>query len=251
MTDPNRRSPGIEWKQRLYEQYVSTGQSARKPKIQLNTKDYPYYQKIIKEIMPGRMDVSIIDLACGYGALIYSLKSAGYKNVVGIDISPEQVKLAHQLGVKEIECNSIQGYLEDKESVFDIVFLMDILEHLTKEELLTTLDQVYMSMNTKGKIIIHVPNGEGLFGMRTRYGDLTHELCFTSRSIEQALKVAGFRDIRTFEDRPVIHGIRSFFRYLLWEVFTLGPRILLIVETGLFKSILSQNMLVTAEKILE
>jgi len=41
-------------------------------------------------------------LACGYGRLVYSLKAHGYTNVIGVDISEEQVAIAHKLGITEV-----------------------------------------------------------------------------------------------------------------------------------------------------
>jgi hypothetical protein len=126
--------------------------------------------------------------------------------------------------------------------------MMDILEHLTKQELFECLDMVSQSLNTNGMVVIHVPNAEGLFGMRIRYGDMTHENCFTQQSIKQLLNVCGFKTIECFEDKPVIHGAKSFVRYILWKVLTFPFRLILLAETGSFNSILSQNMLVVAKK---
>jgi len=125
---------------------------------------------------------------------------------------------------------------------------MDILEHLEKGELLALLDQVYASLRSDGIVIIHVPNAEGLFGMRIRYGDLTHENCFTPRSIEQALNACSFHHVVCFEDKPIIHGAKSLLRRIIWELLTAPPRLLLAAETGSTRSILSQNMLVIAGK---
>jgi 2-polyprenyl-3-methyl-5-hydroxy-6-metoxy-1,4-benzoquinol methylase len=238
------------WKKRLYDAYISTGQAAGKVKQEasLALNNYPYYKKLIKEHLPTRKDISIADLACGHGSLIYCLQQFGFQNVKGVDISPEQIKLAHDLGIKGATCLDMSSFLKEQREAFDVVFLMDILEHLEKGELLAFLDQVYDSLRKDAIIIIHVPNAEGLFGMRIRYGDLTHENCFTSRSIEQALNACGFHHVKCFEDKPVIHGAKSLIRRILWELLTASSRLLLTAETGFTHHILSQNMLVVAKK---
>lgn len=238
------------WKKRLYDGYLSTGQAARKINQEANLaiNDYPYYKQLIKNHLPKRKDISIADLACGHGALIYCLQQFGFQNVKGVDISPEQIKWAYDLGIKCANCLEMGTFLKEQKEAFDVVFLMDILEHLEKGELLDLLDQVYASLRNDGIIIIHVPNAEGLFGMRIRYGDLTHENCFTSRSIEQALSACGFHRVECFEDKPVIHGAKSFVRRVLWELLTAASRLLLTAETGSAYHILSQNMLVIAQK---
>ncbi len=240
-----------DWKQRLYSSYISTGQAGRNIDQQdnLSIGSYPYYTKLIKQHLPDRKDVSIVDLACGHGALLYCLKQLGYTKLKGVDISLEQVELAHELGLKEIECCDIQEFLVGKESTFDVVFLIDILEHLRKDELFYCVDLVKKSLTSHGIVVIHVPNAEGIYGMRIRYGDLTHENCFTPRSIRQALSVCGFDNVECFEDRPVIHGIKSLVRNISWQLLTLPLRLLLTAETGKTNHILSQNMLVIARNI--
>ena len=84
--------------------------------------------------------------------------------------------------------------------------------------------------------------------MRIRYGDLTHENCFTPKSIRQALRSSGFTEVQCFEDKPIIHGLKSLIRRMFWDVMTIFPRLLLIAETGQPGTILSQNFLVVAHK---
>ena len=131
---------------------------------------------------------------------------------------------------------------------YDLLFLMDVLEHLKKQEVLDLLELAHGALNVGGRIVIHVPNGEGLFGMRVRYGDFTHEVCFTPQSIKQVLRACGFREVAVHEDRPVIHGAISLIRAVLWRILTVRERLILLAETGNMGHILSQNMLVSAKR---
>ena len=219
-------------------------------KGQIHTQAYPYlyYKQIIRNYLPFEKDIAVVDLACGHGTLILCLKNMGYQHIKGVDLSAEQIELAHSLGIHEVERHDMYDFLAEKTAAFDVVFLMDILEHLRKEDLLSFLDQVHSSLREKGCVIIHVPNATGIFGMRMRYGDLTHETCFTGQSIAQALTACRFRNIESFEERPIIHGVKSCIRYVLWCFLTSWWRLLLTIETGETKHLLSQNMLVVAKK---
>lgn len=240
-----------EWKQRLFNSYVSTKQAGQNTgRESLDGGFYHYLSGIIKKYLPKDRDISVADLACGYGRLIYCLKKHGYHNIQGVDISKEQVELSHKFGLNEVRCQSIDAFLDENKKSFDVVFLIDILEHLDKGQLLKLLDKVNSSLRLNGIVVIHVPNAEGIFGGKARYSDLTHEISFTTQSISQALSACGFTNVRCFEDKPVIHGLPSFARYVLWQLFTLPYRILLLAETGVGKGILSQNMLIIAEKKL-
>jgi hypothetical protein len=107
---------------------------------------------------------------------------------------------------------------------------------------------VFRVLSPDGVCVAHVPNAEGLYGLRVRYGDLTHEQAFTPRSAGQLFRTIGFRQVASFEDKPVMHGLTSVVRRLLWEVGTLPHRVLLAAETGEWGARLSQNIVVRAVK---
>ncbi len=187
-------------------------------------------------------------MGCGHGSLIHCLKSMGYRNIEGVDVSGEQVAMAHSLGMPEIVQGDLAGFLEGKAQKYDVAFLMDVLEHLEKQEVVDMLELVRAALKTNGRLIIHVPNAEGLFGMRIRYGDFTHQVCFTPKSIGQVLRATGFSKIAVYEEKPLVHGMKSMVRRGLWTFLTIRERLLLLAETGASGHVLSQNMLVIAEK---
>jgi 2-polyprenyl-3-methyl-5-hydroxy-6-metoxy-1,4-benzoquinol methylase len=235
-----------DWKRHLYDGYISTGQASNPEQ---NNGRNPYYERLIATHLPKNTNISILDLACGHGQLINTLKKHGYNNVLGVDISEEQVALAHNLGIREVVHKDLNVFLESsKEKTYDVVFLMDILEHLEKREIFDLLDKANQVLAENGTIVIHVPNGAGIFGMRVRYGDFTHQNAFTSKSMQQILSARNFANITSFEDKPTIRGLKSFVRRILWHVLTFLPRLLLIAESGTTKHYLSQNILVTAKK---
>lgn len=241
----------IDAKQRLYNAYVSSGQvrdTGETVEALLRPRE-PYIAALIARHFPADRSARILDVGCGHGAFLYFLKRAGYSNLRGVDVSPDQIALAHRLGIPEAEQGNADSLMRTTpgESA-DVVLLIDVLEHLTREELLVTLDDVFRVLRPGGRAIVHVPNAEGLYGMRVRYGDLTHEQAFTPQSAQQAFSTAGFRDIACFEDKPVVHGAFSLVRRLLWEAGTLPHRCLLRAETGAGGFVLSQNMLVVACK---
>lgn len=236
-----------KWQQRLYQEYVSSGQASFKGHLaDLNV---PYFDKLIETHLPKDPKLNILDLACGHGKLIHALKKHGFSQVSGIDISQEQVDSAHQLGLKEIQCQDLHSFLKEATSAsFDVIFMMDILEHLDKQEVFDVLDEVARILKPNGTIILHVPNGAGLFGMKIRYGDFTHINAFTHQSMQQVLLACGFKNVECFEDKPTIHGLKSLIRYALWQTLTLPLRLLLAAESGTLHHHLSQNILVKAKK---
>jgi 2-polyprenyl-3-methyl-5-hydroxy-6-metoxy-1,4-benzoquinol methylase len=239
------------WKDRLYAAYIASGQGTHSQPEPIShfLPRKPYIQMVIRQHIPSNRNIRILDLGCGHGAFLYFLQQAGYQDIHGVDVSAEQVALAHQFGINIVEQQDICSYLTaiDDEKV-DVVLLMDVLEHLTRQELFDILDEVFRVMQPGGKCIAHVPNASGLFGMNTRYGDLTHEIAFTPQSAQQAFVTVGFQYVQCFEDKPVIHGMISAIRWLLWNLGAYPSRLLMAAETGGTSFILSQNMLLVAIK---
>lgn len=237
-----------DWQSKLYEAYVSTGQASEIKSIDIRLSNYPQHVRMIRQHVPEDRSIRMADLACGHGSLVFCLRELGYANVEGVDVSPEQVALAHRIGIPEVRLGGLVDFIRDRKMVYDVIFLMDILEHLDKQSVMDLLELVREALRERGRLIVHVPNAEGRYGMRIRYGDFTHEGCFTQRSMRQILSASGFRTVAAYEERPLVHGVKSFIRRLLWSSLTIGDRLLLLAETGTWNHILSQNMLVIADK---
>ena len=240
----------IHWRSKLYGSYVSTAQTAVSVdgNVPLELSAYPQLRHVIERHVPADRSVRIADLGCGHGALIFCLRTLGYVSIEGVDVSPEQVALAKRLGIGGVSHGEIADFLKNRTANYDILFIMDVLEHLDKQELVDLLELVREALTEGGKVIIHVPNAEGIFGMRVRYGDLTHQICFTPQSIRQTLLATGFKHISVYEDKPIVHGTKSLIRRVLWDFLTVRERLLLLAETGAMGHVLSQNMLVVTGK---
>ena len=136
------------------------------------------------------------------------------------------------------------------EGSLDLIVTFDVMEHFIKDDLLCLVDAVHRGLRDGGRWIIHVPNGESPFVGSVLYGDLTHELAFTRESIAQLLLASGFSDVRCYEDAPVVHGLKSATRAVLWRVIRAGLRLYAATETGNASgdSILTRNLVAVARK---
>lgn len=242
----------MSWKEKLYMFYVSSGQSGiDKEDFNISSSSTLYYKKIHARFLKTlRTNDRIVDLGCGYGLFLHFLSNKGYSNLAGAEISDEQLEIAEKIGTKHlIQKIDVCEFLEkETDSSIRLLFMKDILEHFDRDNIYGLLEKSYQKLNKGGLIIIHVPNATGIFGMSIRYGDLTHEIAFNSSSINQLLRAVGFNNISCHEDRPIIHGFFSFFRYVFWIMGTIPFRLLYLSETGKKNIILSQNMTVVAYK---
>lgn len=193
----------------------------------------------------------MLDLGCGSGTLLYFLREAGYANISGVDNSPEQIEQARQLGFANVRQADAFTFLETASAnSYEAVAAFDIIEHLTKAELLHLADEVHRTLAPGGVWIIHAPNAEGFMGSRVRYADLTHEQAFTPASIDQLARVAGFRSSECFEDAPIAHGLKSTARLLIWKTGRGLLRLFFMAETGDTgrNAVFSQNLLALVRK---
>jgi 2-polyprenyl-3-methyl-5-hydroxy-6-metoxy-1,4-benzoquinol methylase len=201
---------------------------------------------MISTWIPNNRDTRVLDLGCGHGALMYFLREAGYRRVTGIDGSPEQISAAKALGLEDVYCTEALPFLNQApESSYDVVVAFDVFEHLTKNELLQVGDAVHRVLKTGGLLILHSPNGEGIFAGRILHGDLTHEQAFARDSIRQFAGACGFEVVAVKEDVPAVHGLMSLMRYVLWHILSFPMRLLAASETGegLKNRPMSQNLL--------
>ncbi|HEV7682007.1 MAG TPA: methyltransferase domain-containing protein [Pyrinomonadaceae bacterium] len=236
-------------RERLYGRYRSN-QDHIEPEDERRQRA-PYLRHLISTHFPKDKSTRILDLGCGNGTLLHFLRESGFNSISGVDNSPEQTEQAKLLGLTQVRHADVSAFLASEASEsYDVITALDIIEHLTKVELLDLADEVYRTLAPGGRWIIHAPNAEGFMGSRIRYADLTHEQAFTPASISQLARAAGFRSWECYEDAPIAHGVKSSSRLLVWKCARGFLRLLFMAETGDTggNAIFSQNLLAVVRK---
>jgi len=209
------------------------------------------YRQRWGQFLPTDKEAPILDLGCGCGEFLFFLKKEGYRRLYGVDVSPQQIEVARQLGLSEarLEVDEALAYLQRSPGSFALINAQNLLEHFTRDELLQLLDAIVGSLAPGGTLLAVVPNAASLFGTRTRFWDITHELSFTPSSLLQVLTAVGLTRVRFLEYGPVVHGLKSAIRYLLWQLIRKGLQLYLLAEVaGDQFYIFTQDMRVVARK---
>lgn len=239
-------------RERIYAHYVSAWDETAAPSsVGGFAARAPTLRSIVHKYFPGNLEAAILDLGCGHGALLYFAREAGYRRLRGVDVSPQQVAVAHRLGIEDVEEGDLMAVLTAlPESSQDVVVAFDVIEHFTKDELIAFVDAVRRVLKPAGCWLIHTPNAESPFGVAVRYGDMTHEQAFTRTSLEQLLRASGFASVECFESGPVAHGMKSVIRVGLWKLIRLALRMWTAVETGDTgrRALFTRNLLAVARK---
>jgi SAM-dependent methyltransferase len=179
-----------------------------------------YLQNLLRPFLPEPGEFRVLDIGCGMGFALQAMRDAGFGDVYGIDISAEQVAACKGKGLPvELVCDSA-GFLRKHHGVFDIVLLMDVLEHLPVPDQIPFLRSIHYAMSDKARLIITVPNASSPLSGRWRYNDHTHHCSFTEHSLHFVLANAGFSKIEILSEplpqRPSLRlwraGARAQFR---------------------------------------
>ena len=234
-----------------YQNYTSTVMLTRRDEAQLTADSIQSFRYAILPHLPGSKTSTILDVGCGYGRYLKALTEFGYCNAYGIDISEEQIRYAQErLGLKSCKVADGLGFLKDKNETYDVILLLDVLEHLSLDDSICLIRSVNRALKNAGVLVVQVPNAISPLAVH-RYGDLTHFRAYTTHSMEQTLLLGGQWKISHFGPllSPPI-GVKGIVRAIIWHGF-LRPLIHLYVIAAYSRynqGIYTPNLLTIAKK---
>jgi SAM-dependent methyltransferase len=198
--------------------------------------DYRTASAGIKRGLGDWLDVAgrtVLDLGCGTGELCWLASTLGASQVVGINLSEGELAFARPHVDATFVLADILTYLSScPDASVDRIFALNILEHLTKDDLVKVLDQTRRCLTEHGHLVAMVPNATSAYGTMTRYWDITHHNAFTPSSVRQLMRLCGFAGAEFREWGPTVHGAVSLVRYGLWQVIRGLTWFRLMVETA-------------------
>jgi 2-polyprenyl-3-methyl-5-hydroxy-6-metoxy-1,4-benzoquinol methylase len=152
----------------------------------------------VKRYIP--QEASVVDYGCGPGFLLPHLVRAGYR-VTGADFSLAATSSAADATTSQpgiVGLSTIDDLLSRHEK-FDVIFLLEVIEHLDDNWLDRTLTNCRQLLKPRGALIITTPNEERLEDnvVYCPVSNLTfhrwqHVRSWSSRSLRDILKRYGF-----------------------------------------------------------
>jgi hypothetical protein len=140
------------------------------------------YYKLAKETTNLLESLSLInegsfitDFGCATGHLLTGLKKSGYHDVDGVEISDWAREECKKKNLTVF--SSLSNWKEESLFESDIVYTLDVLEHMTDEEVVKFLEETKSS-----KLIIRIPvasEKDGNFHLDVSRKDPTHINCKT------------------------------------------------------------------------
>ena len=126
---------------------------------------------LLKNKLRRSTGAKILDLGCGVGLHAIDLAKSGYK-VMGLDFSSVAIKLASKNAkAAKVSVNftisSMKQKLPFKKSIFDGIVCFRVLNHGTKSEIYSVVNEINRILKPGGYVVISV---QKLFGRKTKIG---------------------------------------------------------------------------------
>ena len=154
-----------------------------------------YRANYLKNVPPDK-NSNILVICCGPGYFVNLLRDESYSNVLGIDSDPEKVKYALEKG---LNCRAERAFpfLMRTEDVYDMIFVEQEINHLTKDEIIQFLHLCWSRLRDGGTLIVHSLNGANpITGAEALAQNYDHYNTFTDYSLRQIISYCGFGDIQ-------------------------------------------------------
>lgn len=218
---------------------------------------HTFYHRLLGPYLPHDPAVAILDVGCGMGFTMETLRQLGYRRVEGIDTDNHQVALAQAAKLPVAHVEDSTDFLRQHPGTRDLILCLDVLEHISKDAQLAFASAIRMALKPGGRAIFSVPNANAALAARWQYNDWTHEMSFTENSIDFLLFNAGFSKISIipseFVHRPrwIWLPRKSTLLWALFRFYRIWRRGEMIAELGpqQGKAVpLSLNLLVVADR---
>lgn len=244
----------MNYRKTLYSNYHTTqsGRASGVDAISLfNREKWRFSIEILPLVQNFAKNAKIYDFGCGSGSLLSVLKDAGFTQLLGMDLSSEQVQLAHKLGVDCVKEQDALAFLQDTDETFDLIFGMDIIEHFTKDELVELLTLIKQKLNPGGKAIFRTPNLDAPFATVFANGDFTHENYMNASSAQQVSMACGFHTVSVFPSSTKVQNpVKEFIRKFLWGIKVFNYKLTLFASGRSIQNVIfTPNMIIVAQSV--
>ncbi|MDB6167534.1 MAG: methyltransferase family protein [Verrucomicrobia bacterium] len=196
------------------------------------------FENWLRPHLPESRAARILDVGCGRGYALEWLRDLGYTRIAGIDTDAAQVTFAKGRGLDVQRVEDSAEFLRPHSVEYDLVLMMDVLEHLPREDDRRLLQAIRDALTPGGRLLCTTPNANSPLSNHWRYLDYTHETSFTVESIDYLLAHAGLRLVAArpleFCLRPRLWFLpgRSTLRWWFLRLSRVQPRLACIGEFG-------------------
>lgn len=117
--------------------------------------------EMLFRLRPLKKTDTVLDMACGRGELVLEAVKAGAARAVGIDFAEKGLEIARRKADEAgltLKTEFLRGdvtRMEFESNSFDAVFMADIVEHLSAENLRKSFEEAKRVLKPGGHLVIH------------------------------------------------------------------------------------------------
>jgi len=139
--------------------------------------------------------------------------------------------------------------LSQQRQLWDVVLMIDVLEHFTKDEFVNILHNVKTALKPGGKFVARIPNMDSYAGSTLANGDFTHETLLNASSAMQVFLACGFMNVMVHPSTlQTESALKEFIRKLLWPILKFRLKVELFANGLSTKNALfTPNMIIVAQ----
>jgi len=160
------------------------------------------WEQLINRWLPANPSARMVDLACGHGSFLYWLKEKKYQEIAGVDSSQEQIDRARSAGISVVKAEVIDWLLGQPAGSADVLFAIDFIEHITKDDFMRFLALTHAVLKPGGRLILRYPNGDSPFVGLNLFNDITHVWTYTTNCLNTLARMHRFSGVE-FADEGV------------------------------------------------
>jgi len=115
----------------------------------------------VLDYLPNRPNQSILDIGCFAGTFLSLCPEERFSRQVGVDILPEQVAYANAhygAPFRRFQHLPSLAALGEVPGKFDCVSVIEVIEHLSAQEIRVLFDQLVDRIEPGGKLVLTTPN---------------------------------------------------------------------------------------------
>lgn len=240
-----------DYREVLYSNYYSThlGKNITDLNLFLD-QNAKQLDKEFLHLLPNSKNSFILEIGCGCGPFLHMLSKNNYTNFIGLDISEDQVRAAHSVGINKVYKSDGFEYfkLNPSSEKADVIVAIDLIEHLTKNELVGFLLECKKHLKPNGIILMRTPNADTVIPGIFCNGDFTHETLFNSASASQVLLACGYTEVTITGGIMEANGIKKILQKIAEKIVLLKVKFILFATARSSKNyILSPNLVIKAK----
>ncbi len=174
--------------------------------------------------LPSTPGQSLLDVGCFAGTFLSLAPEERFSRQVGVDILADQIAYANEHWARPYREFRTIASLEELKSMnesFDCVTVLEVIEHLQRDEIRILLEGVVSRLNPGGKIVITTPNYASAWPLIERVVNLVSDVSykeqhitkFTFWNIERELEHIYprlFKDFSSLDLKRTTHSLAPF-----------------------------------------